>query len=333
MTNTDPRMSRRHVFRSEIPANSYPGPLHEHWRAAAAAKGFDLVARAEKPSHVVLRCRACDGIDEVRHSVLMSAQPLCYHCIEHARNRNAEKAGLILLRRDPRTTQYGYYRAPCGHEIRRQFGFVERIARGAVAPRCKDCLREREKAEARRRGWEWLARDPNGDTNYRLYRHHCGHEQRIARTNLQWGQCDCAGCGQSWTSKPSYLYLLDIRHGAQHFLKLGYSANPFKRHRHQLGLPKSARVKVLRVVAMRSGHEACAIEKKAHAQLSRTDPAAIVPPEDYANLLNVVSEIYHPWFAPELNKVLDQIEEGSARSLSASPAGGRARRPSKEPGS
>lgn len=67
-----------------------------------------------------------------------------------------------------------------------------------------------------------------------------------------------------------------------------------KRHRHQLGLPKDARVKVLRVVAMLTGHAACATEKAAHARLARSHPEAVVPHREYANLMNVVSEICRP---------------------------------------
>ncbi|AEM41244.1 hypothetical protein KVU_1405 [Ketogulonicigenium vulgare WSH-001] len=73
--------------------------------------------------------------------------------------------------------------------------------------------------------------------------------------------------------------MLKIRHlqTKRHYLKLGYSSHPVKRHKHQLGLPKSAEVELLRVVAMPTGHEACVQEKAAHAHLKHVHPESLVP--------------------------------------------------------
>jgi len=298
----------------------FHGALHAHWAAAAKAKGFDLIARVKDHLHLALRCHMCSGINVTRHFVVMNNQPLCHHCIERRWRQTALSAGLGWLGRDQSNRHYGHYRLPCGHESRRQFAFVDRVARGLVAARCETCLIAREAAEARRFNWTRLGPDPDGNPNYRHYQHSCGHQQRIAVTNMRWGQCDCAACGQSWTSKPSFLYLLDIRFEDQHFLKLGYSAHPAKRHRHQLGLPKSAQVEVLRVVAMPTGHDACAIEKRAHADLRRTHASEIVPAEEFSTLMNVVSEIYRPQLLPVLQQVLDRIESRVTATAGQSPA-------------
>ncbi|WP_199262361.1 hypothetical protein [Paracoccus binzhouensis] len=295
---------------SDLPLVIHHGDLHAHWSEAARSKGFDLIARVQDRLHVALRCQPCGGVHVARHSVLMTAQPLCPHCIEARWHATAIAAGLTWLGRDTAHRHYGRYRLPCGHTARRQFTFVERVASGAVSARCETCLVHREEEEALRFGWARLHRDPQGNPAYRLYRHSCGHEQRIARANLQWGQCDCAGCGQSWTAKPSFIYLLDIRHPGtrRHYLKVGYSSRPVKRHRHQLGLPKDALVEVLRVVAMPTGHDACTREKAAHARLKRDHPQALVPHPEYADLMNVVSEIYRPDALSILHETLDRIE-------------------------
>lgn len=295
---------------SDLPLVIHAGPVHAHWAEAARSKGFDLVARVRDRLHVALRCQICGGIHVTRHSVVMTAQPLCPHCIEARWQATASTAGLTWLGRDSTHRHYGYYRLPCDHTARRQFTFVERVAAGAVAPRCETCLVHREEEEALRFGWARLGRDPQGNVSYRLYRHHCGHEQRVAVANMRWGQCDCAGCGQSWTAKPSYIYLLDIRHPEtrRHYLKLGYSSRPVKRHKHQLGLPKDAQVEVLRVVAMPTGHAACAMEKAAHAELRRLYPEALVPHPEFSDLMNVVSEIYRPDSLSMLHEALDRIE-------------------------
>ena len=304
------RRSRKLLTPEEIPQIIQPGPIHRTWAEAAEAKGFTLVARVRDHQHVALRCHTCGGITAVRSNVLLGHAPHCHHCLETTRAAAAEAAGLRYLHRDPGNHKYAIYFMHCGHKIRRQFGFVDKIARGEVSARCEICLIEREEAEALRFNWTRLSRDPTGDPNYRIYRHHCGHVQRIARANMQWGQCDCAGCGQSWTAKPSFIYLIDIRRdaSAQHYLKLGYSAHPVKRHRHQLGLPKDTAVAVLRVVAMPTGHDACAAEKAAHVRLMKDHPEAVVPQPEYADLMNVVSEIYRPDSAAILHRILDRIE-------------------------
>lgn len=294
---------------SELPLVIHPGKLHAHWAEAARSKGFDLISRVQDRLHVALRCRTCGGVHVSRVSVVMTAQPLCPHCIDARWRAIATAAGLTWLARDAHR-HYGHYRLPCGHTARRQFSFVDRIAAGAVSVRCETCLTHREEAEAARFGWERRGRDPKGNVSYRLYRHSCGHTQRIAVANMRWGQCDCADCGQSWTAKPSFIYLLDIRHPQtqRHYLKLGYSSHPVKRHKHQLGLPKSAEVEVLRVVAMPTGHDACAMEKAAHTRLKRAHPEALVPHLEYADMMNVVSEIYRPDSLSILQDTLDQIE-------------------------
>ncbi|WP_323716417.1 hypothetical protein [Paracoccus aminovorans] len=295
---------------SDLPLVIHPGTLHPHWSDAARAKGFDLIARVRDRLHVALRCQTCGWVHAARHSVVMKAQPLCPHCIEARWRATAIAAGLTWLRRDPGHRHYGHYGLPCGHEIRRQVSFVERVAAGTVSVRCEACLTHREETEAARFGWTRLGRDPKGGASYRLYRHNCGHTQRIAVANMKWGQCDCAGCGQSWTAKPSFIYLLDIRHPGtrRHYLKVGYSSHPVKRHRHQLGLPKDALVEVLRVVAMPTGHEACAREKAAHAELRRLYPEILVPHPEFSDLMNVVSEIYRPESLSILHETLDRIE-------------------------
>jgi len=302
--------TRAPLSATDLPLVIHHGELHAHWAEAARSKGFTLIARVQDRFRVALRCQTCGGLHVARHFVLMTAQPLCPHCVEARWRATATAAGLTWLGRDPDHRHYGRYLLPCGHAAQRQFTFVERIAAGAVAPRCETCLVHREEEEALRFGWARLHRDPQGNPAYRLYRHSCGHEQRIAVANMRWGQCDCAGCGQSWTAKPSYIYLLDIRHPGtgRHYLKLGYSSHPVKRHKHQLGLPKDALVEVLRVVAMPTGHGACAHEKAAHARLKRAHPEALVPHPEYADLMNVVSEIYRPASLSILHDTLDRIE-------------------------
>lgn len=39
----------------------FPGRIHQHWHAAACARGFEIVARVRDRYHLRLRCQACNG--------------------------------------------------------------------------------------------------------------------------------------------------------------------------------------------------------------------------------------------------------------------------------
>lgn len=305
-----PRRSR-HVPYSEWQTISLP--LASVWEQRAREKGFQVHCRIRDTNHIALDCLICGALTAHKLYTLQKAQPACGGCQEDTRRAKAKTAGLVFLHRDENNRHYGVYRAPCGHEIRRQFAMINRIIAGETNFRCEICLIRREEEEADKHDWSRIGADPAGNPNYRLYMHSCGHLQRIARPNMQWGQIDCAGCGETWASKPSSIYLGRITDPDTNrtFIKLGYSAGIDKRFRHQLGLPSSVIAEVLRIVKMPTGHAACATENKAHSVLRHRFPTAVVPLTEYHDLINVVSEIYRPWLRPYIDELLDQIEAGT----------------------
>jgi hypothetical protein len=296
-----------------VPANvwaDFKRAVPETWKAMARDKGFRIDRRVRDRMHLALECRDCGALTAHKVFTLRTARPRCGGCAEADRVARAAQAGLTFLHRDKTDRHYGIFRAPCGHAVRRQWELVERVISGSTDVRCEICLQQREAEEARRQGWLWLGRDPAGNPSYRLYRHHCGQIQRIARANLQWGQCDCARCGKSWAAKPSFIYLLGLEFtdGTPRLIKLGYSKHPVKRWKHQLKLPKSARVEVIRIIAMPTGHDASGTERAAHAVLLRQHPDFAVPTQIYADVLNVTSEVYWPAAEEVINTLLDEIE-------------------------
>lgn len=299
----------RHVPEQDWTA--YLGPIKPEWHLLADRKGFRVHSRIRDPQHLVLECKICGALTAHKLYTLRSASPACGGCQLRARIENAQAAGLIYLHRDPTHRHHAYYRAACGHIVRRSFGFIERVMRGEADIRCEDCLQQRDAEDARKYGWTLISKDPQGNDNYRLYQHSCGHQQRVARVNMLWGQVDCAKCGSSWTARKSYLYLTRIRWPdlGLTVIKLGYSANPAKRFRHQLGLDTSAQVDLLRVVALPNGHLACTLEKKLHVELRKRFPDQIIPPAVYAGLLNVVSEIYQVDLIGHIQNRLDAIAQ------------------------
>src|SRR5690606_14414677 len=122
------------------------------------------------------------------------------------------------------------------------------------------------------------------------------------------GNVDCANCGESWTSKPSSIYLFRIDLPSGPLLKLGYSSNPRKRLRHQLGISKRIPTRILRTIPIRTGHQAVCTEKAAHAWMRRYHPDLIVPKSDYGDAINTRTEIYRLLSEPILQELLDRIE-------------------------
>lgn len=304
----------------------FPGRIPDSWARMAASKGFRIDRRVRDRYHVALTCQTCGAQTASKVFNLMTAEPRCGDCAERRIRDLAKAAGVTFLRRDPDDHKYGFFRADCGHALRRQFELIERAAAGICGLRCETCHAAREAEEAEAQGWALIGPDPSGDRSYRIYRHSCGQEQRIARANMQTGRLDCGGCGESWTSKPSCIYLaqIDLPDSGLRVLKLGYSSNPKHRFRYQLGLPREAQVELLRLLPMPTGHAACAAERRANTRLAKRYPEAVIPPAAYGAEINVVSEIYCSSLLSTLHKVLDGIEARMNRS---------GREPSADPGS
>ena len=282
-----------------------------HWHGVAAAKGYSIAGRVCDHQHLALECRKCGSLTAQNVFNLRSAEPRCGGCAEAAHVDRAARAGVAFLRPSRRHRHYALYRlSDCGHVVSRQRELIERVAGGRTAIRCERCLRQREAEVAAKQGWTRLGRDRAGNPNYRLYRHACGHEQRVAVANMIWGQVQCSACGTGWNAKASFIYLfrIEVPEAGLHVLKLGFSKHPLKRLRHQLGLPPTAQVDILRVLPMPTGHDACAAETRAHAVLCRTMPKTVVPQAEYAGLLNVTTEIYRPKALAAILALMDAIE-------------------------
>lgn len=284
----------------------HPGPILPGWTAAASAKGYTIVARVKDRLHLALRCPE-GHVFKCRIFTLVGSAPQCPVCLDASRAALAASVGLRYLGRDPGSMQYGLYRAGCGHEQRRQYDYVRRMAEGTAGIRCEICFAAREARIAARHGWTRVGTDPKGNPNYHLYDHTCGQRQRIARANMGWGQVSCAGCGGGWNARESRIYLMEMTCGTRHMLKLGYSAHPPKRHRHQLGLPRDMTVRLLRQIPMPTGHAARAVEARLHRELRRAFPEDVVPRAEFTNVINVVSEIYRPRLRGEIEARLDAL--------------------------
>ncbi|MFP7675519.1 GIY-YIG nuclease family protein [Marivita sp. S0852] len=294
----------------DFPFSIHTGAIKPKWTDEARKKRFDIVARVVDRLHLALQCKECGHINKTRLYTLMSATPLCQNCLEQAWKDDAIAADLMFLRRDPSNRHYGHYRLPCGHEIRRQFALIKRVAAGTTGLRCETCHAVSEAAEAEAQGWELLGPDLKGDPNYREFRHiTCGHEQRIARSNIQTQRFSCGGCSLGWPAAPSFIYVMAfVTATGRELVKVGFSRNPKSRLHHQLKVDPEMPCTILRVVAVPTGQKAIILEKSLHKRLKRDHSDKVVNPSSFRNQIRVVSEIYDGSLAPVILEHLDRIE-------------------------
>ncbi|WP_299648466.1 hypothetical protein [uncultured Tateyamaria sp.] len=289
----------------------FPKPIPIRWRDAAETKGFHLIARAKDRLHVVLACKICGKPTLKRISVVLGHNPECPHCITARRKAAAATVGAEFVARDPKGDRhYGVYRLACGHTDRRQHHRVEAAASGGHALSCEICLNERHAAEAEAQDWQLIGPSVRKNASYREYEHVCGHRQDVSVANMRSGDVDCAGCGESWTSKPSRLYILSFKLPGLDVIKLGFSSNPEFRMRQVQFDPTNTEGKVQRVVEIETGHRAICVEKALHSHIKAHRPDLIVPPELFRERIRTTSEIYHSHARSYISALLDAVEAG-----------------------
>ncbi|MDO5527873.1 MAG: GIY-YIG nuclease family protein [Paracoccus sp. (in: a-proteobacteria)] len=289
------RMSEPETFIIDGTAYSlYPGPIVPHWQQMAAQKGFAVLARIRDRYHLALRCHTCAAVSMSKLFTLRTAHPQCPRCLERKREESAKAAGLAYLGPMPAKPGYFHFRGRCGHAFSRQFELIHRVGAGETGLRCETCHAAREAEEAHAQGWELLGPDPDGNPNYRLYAHVCGHRQRVARANMQTGRFACGSCDPGWAASPSALYAMrfDLPGFARPVVKLGFSRDPRSRLDHQLQRKQGRCGTLLAEVQMRTGRSAMRAEKRLHARLRREYPGAVIDPARFQGLIRVGSEIY-----------------------------------------
>ncbi|MFA8384189.1 MAG: GIY-YIG nuclease family protein [Pelagibaca sp.] len=291
------------------------GAIKPDWIATAERKGFSFLSRVADRYHFALRCKACGAITKTNRFTLMTSQPSCHACTEQAWTEDAKAAGIKFLRRDTTNRHYGIFLSPCGHQIRRQFALLKRAATGETGVRCEICQANTETEEAQRRGWEKLGSDPDGNPNYRSYRHTaCGHEQRVARVNMQSGRFVCGGCAKEWPAASSYLYAMEFTlANGRELIKLGFSRDPESRLRHQLRRIPEMPCSVLRLVAVPTGREAILLEKRLHAKLRRKHGHYVIDPAIYREQIRVKSEVYDARLTTTILDLLDRVASDLSR--------------------
>jgi len=289
----------------------FAGASLDHWKKAAMRNGFTLLGRAKDRLHVVLGCQSCGTATLKRVSVVLGHKPECPHCIHTRRAAAAQSIGATLIGADPDGDRhYGLFELDCGHVDRRQYHRIETAAAGGHKASCSICTEERYAEEAQCHSWTLMGPPVRKGQNYRNYQHTCGHAQDVAVVNMRNGDLDCAGCGETWASKPSEIYILAFTIPNLSVIKLGYSSNSEFRMRQVQIDPTRTCGSVLRKIDIETGHRAICVEKALHSHIRRNRPDLVVPPELFRAHLRTTSEIYHRHGKPYIEALLDAVANG-----------------------
>ena len=307
--NRGPRCPKRRSRRAADRANQpvFRRALPQHLFAVAQQKGFTLVGRGRRPADLKLRCGQCQQQLQVRRSVLLNNAPQCNHCLWRKRFDDAMAAGATIVAPHHSNHKIATLALSCGHSVERQYGRLSAAAKGGHSVGCAACREARYVAQAQGSGWTLIGPTSRNMSGYRQYRHHCGHCQDHAIVNIDNMQIDCAGCGETWASKPSHIYLFQIELTDRSVLKLGYSSNPTRRLRQQLGDAARKTGQILRVIDLETGHAALKAEKRAHHTLRKRHPELVINPSVFADQITTKSEIYAPSAKARILALMDQI--------------------------
>ena len=289
----------------------FDGEIKEHWRVAAERKGYSLLSRAADRQHVVLGCKTCNNATLKRINVVVNNNPDCGNCILERRETAAAQVGAKLLGPDPQGNHhYGAYQFACGHAGRRAHTRVEAAAAGGHNLGCDACTEKRHASEAADHGWTLIGPAARNNQSYREYQHLCGHRQDVSVANMRHGDVNCAGCSETWSSKPSKIYLLTFSLPTLPVIKLGYSNNPKFRLRQVQFDPDKTRGTLDRAIDIKSGHRAICLEKAMHQYIQTHRPDLIVERDLFRDHLTTTSEIYHAHGRTFISALIDAADNG-----------------------
>lgn len=227
----------------------------EKWQTDAAAQGWAFVAKADGSNAFYVH-NACGHGRNGSPRNMRIGKVRCRVCeIANWQTDAAAQGWTFVAKADAEYASYTHN--ACGRT--REAG-PRNMRIGTV--RCRICEIANWQTEAAAQGWTFVGQ---ADGQYSSYTHNaCGHKQQAQMGAMRNGYAVCHGCGESWATKPSNLYLLDITTACgQRFLKLG-TARVVTRRAQGYGLAEGAKSKVLYTKAYATGAEARKVEKQLH---------------------------------------------------------------------
>ncbi len=216
----------------------------------AVAQGSTIIGKGKNKGYRRYRL-TCGHEQEVETGKMRSGEFACQTCLADKFVVEAAAHGAVIAGRG-KNTDRRRYRLTCSHEQEIQ---ISAMRTGEFA--CQTCLADKLVVEAAAQKATIVGRGEN--KGYRRYLMACGHAQEIRTSDMRIGNFRCHTCEESWATKPSNLYLHEIRYGDTTLLKFGRAQNVEVRAK-QYGLPAEATVRTLHTWSFTKGLIADRIE-------------------------------------------------------------------------
>ena len=200
--------------------------------------------------------RECGHIVDCSVNNAVDLRGSCSLCFEEKLQKCADSNGYEYLGIDSGRIRKIRFKS-CGHE--KALAHSQIVKGNAV---CRICQEDNYKKQAETVGLEFITRTKDSYANYILP---CGCNKELRVDHAADGSWICDEHNESHYSKPSLVYLLEIRKDAFSWLKLGFAKN-LELRTNGYGL-RDADIVSVKTVPFETGRTAMLFEKKLHAEL------------------------------------------------------------------
>jgi len=240
-----PTHVRRKAFRCET---CYLNNLSQ----TASSFGEMFVCRTEGTKQRIIR--ACGHIFDTRHAHKRKHETLkCSACFEEALSKLASQNNYEVV--SFTGNSWKEVRLNCGHF---KSAHISQIIKGNII--CRVCLDLAHLEVIEDNGLKLLSKNADRYNEYLLP---CGCNKIIRKDHAEDASWLCTTCDDTHYSKPSNVYLLEIKSKGFSWLKLGFAKDVDLRIRNY-GLSKDSEVKILTKLKFSNGYDAMLFEKSLH---------------------------------------------------------------------
>lgn len=243
-----------HVRRNNVECKTCQ---HEKVVNLAMVSGDHILFRTKPSTYMVIR--NCGHTVESATSNIGVARQRCSLCFDDSLKESADTNGYIYL-----GSEGGSYRKikfkKCKHEKIVQFS---QIVKGNAV--CRECQELDYKKQAEENGLTLLNRTQD---RYAVYELPCGCQKELRIDHVADGSWICDTHSDTYYSKPSMVYLLEIKKDNFSWLKLGFAKN-LELRTTGYGL-KDAVVTYVKTVPFETGRKAMLFEKALHSKLKES---------------------------------------------------------------
>lgn len=231
----------------------------ERYKKEAIEKNMVFLGKGTKKKYYLYKFKDCDHTREIIPSKLKNDYtPICRECSFETFKKEALNRGLKLIGDSLKNGYYTYQFIKCGHKKE----YEPKKLRIDGKRTCDVCLINRFKKDANKKGLVLIGESKRrGYYKYKFKE--CGHTKESRPDMVNIGNPCCELCGDTYHSKKSKIYLMEIFSQSKSFLKLGVAGNSKSRIR-TYGLKAGYKAKVLKEIPFDTNFDAVRVEKTIH---------------------------------------------------------------------